>query len=116
MLPLENVSHDPAQEYFSDCMTDELIGEIARIASLRVISRTSVMRYKGGTRKSLQVIARELNADAIVEGTVTLSGSKVRITTQLIRTQDDRHLWSERYERDLADSDKVRLPVALRAK
>jgi hypothetical protein len=61
------------------------------------------MRYKGESRKSLQEIARELSADAILQGTVTLSGSKVRITTQLIRTQDDRHLWSERYVRDLAD-------------
>jgi TolB-like protein/DNA-binding winged helix-turn-helix (wHTH) protein/Tfp pilus assembly protein PilF len=103
VLPLENVSHDPAQDYFSEGMTDELIGEIARITSVRVTSRTSVMRYKGDTRKSLQDIARELDADAIVEGTVTLSGPKVRITAQLIRTRDDRHLWSERYERSLSD-------------
>jgi TolB-like protein/DNA-binding winged helix-turn-helix (wHTH) protein len=103
VLPLENVSGDPAQEYFSDGMTDELIGEIARIRSLRVISRTSVMRYKGGARKSLPEIARELNVDVILEGTVALSGSKVRITTQLIRAQEERNLWSERYERDLAD-------------
>jgi TolB-like protein/thioredoxin-like negative regulator of GroEL len=112
VLPLENVSRDPAQEYFSDGMTDELIGEIARISSLRVISRTSVMRYKGGARKSLKEIARELSTDAIVEGTVTLSGSKVRITAQLIRTQDDRHLWSERYERDLADVLSLQSEVA----
>jgi tetratricopeptide (TPR) repeat protein len=84
-------------------MTDELIGQIARIGSLRVISRTSVMQYKGGARKSLPVIAGELNADAIVEGTVSQSGQRVRITAQLIRAQDDRHLWSETYERDLAD-------------
>jgi len=103
VLPLENVSGDPAQEYFSDGMTDELIGEIARIRSLRVISRTSVMRYKGGARKSLPEIARELNVDVILEGTVALSGSKVRITTQLIRAQEERNLWSERYERNLAD-------------
>jgi tetratricopeptide (TPR) repeat protein len=93
-------------------MTDELIGEIARISSLRVISRTSVMRYKGGARKSLKEIARELTADAIVEGTVSLSGSMVRITAQLIRTQDDRHLWSERYERDLADVLSLQSEVA----
>ena len=103
VLPLENLSGNPAQEYFSDGMTDELIGEIARIGSLRVISRTSVMQYKGGARKSLPVIARELNADAILEGTVMQSGQKVRITAQLIRAHDDRHLWSEKYERDLTD-------------
>src|SRR5258708_7303779 len=103
VLPLENLSGNPAQEYFSDGMTDELIGEIARIGSLRVISRTSVMQYKGGARKSLPAIARELNVDAIVEGTVVQAGQKVRITAQLIRARDDRHLWSEKYERDLAD-------------
>ncbi len=103
VLPLENLSGDPAQEYFSDGLTDELIGEIARIRSLRVISRTSVMQYKGGTRKSLPAIARELNVDAILEGTVLQSGHKVRITAQLIRARDDRHLWYEKYERDLTD-------------
>ena len=103
VLPLENLSGNPAQEYFSDGLTDELIGEIARIGSLRVISRTSIMRYKGGLRKSLPQIARELNVAAIVEGTVVQSGQKVRITAQLIRAQDDRHLWSEKYERNLTD-------------
>ncbi len=103
VLPLENLSGDTAQEYFSDGLTDELIGEVARIRSLRVISRTSVMQYKGGTRKSLPAIARELNVDAILEGTVLQSGHKVRITAQLIRASDDRHLWYEKYERDLTD-------------
>ncbi len=103
VLPLENLSGDPAQEYFSDGMTDELIGEIARIGSLRVISRTSIMQYKGGARKSLLEIARKLNVDAILEGTVVQSGPKVRITAQLIRAQDDRHLWSGKYERNLTD-------------
>ncbi len=103
VLPLENLSGDPDQEYFSDGMTDELIGEIARISSLRVTSRTSIMQYKRGARKSLPVIARELNVDAIVEGTVAHSGPKVRINAQLIRARDDRHLWSGKYERDLTD-------------
>ena len=103
VLPLDNLSGDRSQEYFSDGMTDELIGEIARIRSLRVISRTSVMRYKGGARKSLPQIARELNVDAILEGTVAQSGRKVRITAQLIRASDDRHLWSEKYESELGD-------------
>ncbi|MBI3280773.1 MAG: winged helix-turn-helix domain-containing protein [Acidobacteria bacterium] len=103
VLPLENLSGDPAQEYFSDGITDELIGEIAGISSLRVISRTSVMRYKGRAGKSLPEIARELNVDAIVEGTVVQSGRRVRISAQLIRAEDDRHLWSGKYERDLTD-------------
>jgi TolB-like protein/DNA-binding winged helix-turn-helix (wHTH) protein/cytochrome c-type biogenesis protein CcmH/NrfG len=112
VLPLENLSGDPAQEYFSDGMTDELIGQIARIASLRVISRTSVMQYKGGRSKSLPLIARELNVDAILEGTAVQSGQKVRITAKLIRAHDDRHLWSEEYERDLTDIMAVRSEVA----
>ena len=112
VLPLENLSGDPAQEYFSDGLTDELIGEIARIGSLRVISRTSIMQYKGGARKSLPAIARELNVDAILEGTVVQSGRSVRITAQLIRAQDDRHLWSEKYERDLTDVLAVQSEVA----
>jgi TolB-like protein/DNA-binding winged helix-turn-helix (wHTH) protein/Flp pilus assembly protein TadD len=103
VLPLENLSGNPAQEYFSDGMTDELIGEIARIGSLRVISRTSSMRYKGGARKLLPEIARELKVDAILEGTVVLTGQRVRITAQLIRARDDRHLLSEQYEGDLTD-------------
>jgi TolB-like protein/DNA-binding winged helix-turn-helix (wHTH) protein len=112
VLPLENLSGNPAQEYFSDGLTDELIGEIARIGSLRVISRTSIMQYKGGARKSLPEIARELNVDAILEGTVAQSGQRVRITAQLIRAHDDRHLWSEKYERDLTDVLAVQSEVA----
>ena len=112
VLPLENLSGNPAQEYFSDSLTDELIGEIARIGSLRVISRTSVMQYKRGARKSLPAIARELNVDAILEGTVTQIGLRVRITTQLIRAADDRHLWSEHFERDLTNILAVQSEVA----
>jgi len=102
VLPLDNLSDEPGQEYFSDGMTDELIAALARIDSLRVISRTSVMTYKG-TRKSLPVIAKELGVDAIVEGSVARSGQRVRITVQLIHAPTDRHLWSERYERELRD-------------
>jgi TolB-like protein len=103
VLPLENLSSDLNDEYFGDGMTDELIGEIARIGSLRVISRTSIMQYKGGVRKALPVIARELNVDAILEGTVAHADGRVRITAQLIRAHDDRHLWSEKYERSVTD-------------
>jgi TolB-like protein/DNA-binding winged helix-turn-helix (wHTH) protein/Tfp pilus assembly protein PilF len=102
VLPLENLSADPAEKYFADGMTDGLITEIARISSLRVISRTSSMRYKDA-RKPLQAIAQELGVDAVLEGTVLRSGRKLRITAQLIRVQDDRHLWAEKYERDLND-------------
>lgn len=112
VLPLENLSGDIEQEYFSDGMTDELIGEIARIRSLRVISRTSIMRYKGRLRKSLPEIARELNVGAILEGTVVKSGSRVRITAQLIQALDERHLWSEQYERDVSDVLAVQNDVA----
>jgi TolB-like protein/Tfp pilus assembly protein PilF len=112
VLPLENLSGDPAQEFLADGMTDELIGELARIRSLRVISRTSVMRYKGQAKKPLQQIARELQVDAIVEGSVALAGGRVRITAQLIRAADDRHIWSERYERKLADVLRLQNDVA----
>ena len=111
VLPLQNLSGDPAQEYFSDGMTDELITEIAKIGSLRVISRTSIMQYKGA-HKPLPVIAKELGVDAIVEGTVVRSGQKVRITAQLIQARDDRHLWSEKFERDLGDVLKLQGEVA----
>ncbi len=102
VLPLANLSGDPEQEYFSDGMTEALISNLAKIGSLRVISRTSAMHYKD-TRKTLPEIARELNVDAIVEGSVTRSGDRVRITVQLVHGRSDRHLWAEEYERDLRD-------------
>jgi TolB-like protein/DNA-binding winged helix-turn-helix (wHTH) protein len=102
VLPLENLSGDKEQEYFADGMTDQLITELAKISSLRVISRTSIMQYKAA-HKPLPEIARELGVDAVVEGTVVRSGQKVRITAQLIQARDDRHLWSEKYERDPSD-------------
>ncbi|HEV8659403.1 MAG TPA: winged helix-turn-helix domain-containing protein [Thermoanaerobaculia bacterium] len=102
VLPLENLSGDPEQEYFADGMTDALITDLAQIQGLRVISRTSVTSYKT-ERKRLPQIARELNVDAVVEGTVMRSGSKVRISAQLIHASSDRHLWAKSYERDLGD-------------
>jgi TolB-like protein/DNA-binding winged helix-turn-helix (wHTH) protein len=102
VLPLENLSGDPTQDYFADGMTDELITDLAKINSLRVISRTSVMHYKGA-RKTTPEIGRELDVDALVEGSVVRAGDKVRITAQLIRVRDDRHLWAESYERNLRD-------------
>jgi TolB-like protein/DNA-binding winged helix-turn-helix (wHTH) protein/Tfp pilus assembly protein PilF len=102
VLPLENLSGDPSQDYFADGMTDELITNLSQIGSIRVISRTSVMQYRG-VHKPLQQIARELNVDAIVEGSVVRSSGQVRISAQLILASADKHLWSQSYERDLKD-------------
>jgi TolB-like protein/DNA-binding winged helix-turn-helix (wHTH) protein/Flp pilus assembly protein TadD len=103
VLPLENLSGDASQNYFADGMTDELITDLAQISALRVISRTSVMVYKGA-RKPLPQIARELNVDAVVEGTVLRSGDQVRITAQLIEASTDKHLWSQSYEGGVRDA------------
>jgi TolB-like protein/Flp pilus assembly protein TadD len=119
VLPLENLSHDPEQEYFADGMTDALITDLAKIHALRVISRNSIMQYKGN-RKPMTQIARELHVDAVVEGTVTRSGNQVRITAQLIEAPSDRHLWAETYERDLRDilalQDEVAKAIAVEVK
>jgi TolB-like protein/DNA-binding winged helix-turn-helix (wHTH) protein/Flp pilus assembly protein TadD len=103
VLPLENLSGDASQNYFSDGMTDELITDLAQISALRVISRTSVMVYKGA-RKPLPEIARELNVDAVVEGTVLRAGDQVRITAQLIDASTDKHIWSQSYQGELRDT------------
>jgi TolB-like protein/DNA-binding winged helix-turn-helix (wHTH) protein/Tfp pilus assembly protein PilF len=111
VLPLDNFSADPAQEYFVDGMTDELITDLAKIGALRVISRTSVMPYKG-TKKALPEIAKELNVDGIIEGSVMRSGQRVRITAQLLYGPTDKHLWAETYERDLGDVLSLQSEVA----
>jgi TolB-like protein/DNA-binding winged helix-turn-helix (wHTH) protein/Flp pilus assembly protein TadD len=102
VLPLDNLSGNPAEEYFADGLTDELTTELAVIGSLRVISRTSMMHYRG-TRKTLPQIGRELSVDAIVEGSVVHSGNRVRINAQLIETATDHHLWAKTYDRDMSD-------------
>ena len=102
VLPLENLSGDPGQDYFSDGVTDALITDLAQISALRVISRTSAMAYKG-VRKPLPEIARELNVDAVVEGSVRRDADRVQINAQLIQASTDRHLWARSYERDLRD-------------
>jgi len=102
VLPLENLSGDPGQEYFAEGMTDELITNLAQLSKLRVISRTSTMQY-AGTRKSVPQIARELNVDGIVEGSVSRSGDRVRIRVQLIYAPRDQHLWAASYERNVND-------------
>jgi len=111
VLPLESLSSDQSQDYFADGMTDELITELGRISALRVISRTSVMAYKH-TRKPLRDIARELNVDAVVEGTVLRSGDVVRITAQLIDGTSDTHLWSDSYQGELRNTLTLQSNVA----
>src|SRR5205823_403152 len=102
VLPLENLSRDPEQEYFADGLTEALITDLAQISALRVPSRTSVMRYKG-TSKPVPQIAHELQVDAVVGGSILRAGDRVRITAHLIQGADDRHLWADTYERDLRD-------------
>jgi len=111
VLPLESLSNDATQDYFADGMTDELISDLGQIGALRVISRTSVMVYKHA-RKPLPQIARELNVDAVVEGTVLRSGNRVRITAQLIDASSDKHLWSQSYEGELQDTLALQSQVA----
>jgi len=111
VLPLESLSSDPSQEYFADGMTDELITDLSQISALSVISRTSVMPYKRA-RKPLPQVARELNVDAVVEGTVLRSGDRVRITAQLIQVSADKHIWSQSYEGDLRDTLALQNKVA----
>jgi TolB-like protein/DNA-binding winged helix-turn-helix (wHTH) protein/Flp pilus assembly protein TadD len=102
VLPLENLSHDQDQEYFADGMTEALVTNLGKVGELRVISRTSVMRYKG-TKKPLQEIAHELQVDALVEGTVTRSAGRVRITANLVQAWPETHLWADSFERELGD-------------
>jgi len=111
VLPLANLSGDPEQEYFADGMTDELITNLAKISALRVISRTSVMRYRN-VQRPVGEIGKELNADALIEGTVVRAGNSVRITVQLIQASTDRHLWAEEYHGDLQDVLTLQAEVA----
>jgi TolB-like protein/DNA-binding winged helix-turn-helix (wHTH) protein len=111
VLPLENLSGDPSQEYFADGMTDELITVLAQLENVQVISRGSVMRFKG-TRTPLPQIARELHVDAVVEGSFVRSGQHVRITAQLVDPSTDRHLWARSYEREFRDVVTLQSDVA----
>jgi TolB-like protein/DNA-binding winged helix-turn-helix (wHTH) protein len=111
VIPLANLSGDPDQEYFADGMTDALITDLAKMGSLRITSRTSVMKYKE-TKRTIKEIGRELDVDAVVEGTVTRGGSRVRITAQLIQVSTDMHLWAETYERDVSEVLELQREVA----
>ena len=102
VLPLDNLTHDPNQDYFADEMTEELITQFSKLGDLKVISRTSAMQYKG-TRKTLPQIASELHVDAVVEGAVQLAGNRVRITAQLVNGATDEHIWAETYDRELSN-------------
>jgi TolB-like protein len=111
VLPLQNLSSDPNQEFFAEGMTDELITRLAQVRELKVVSKTSVMQYKG-TRKTLPRIGQELGVDAIVEGSVIRSGNRIRITAQLIRAAVDRHLWANSYEFEIGDVLSLQARVA----
>jgi TolB-like protein/DNA-binding winged helix-turn-helix (wHTH) protein/tetratricopeptide (TPR) repeat protein len=102
VMPLENLSRDPEQQYFADGLTDALITDLAKAGTVRVVSRTSVTRYLG-TKKNIREIGRELNVDAVVEGTVQYAGNRVRVTAQLIQVSTDMHLWADAYERDVSE-------------
>src|SRR5579864_3415061 len=111
VLPLDNLSGDSSQDYFADAMTDELITDLAKVGALRITSRTTVTLYRH-THKTLPEIARELNVDGIVEGSIVRSGQRVRITAQLIHASADQHVWAETYERDLGDVLRLQSDVA----
>ena len=111
VMPLENLSADPAQEYFAVGMTEELIGSLAQIRALRVVSRTSAMSLKG-SNKSLPAIARELNVDAVLEGSVQRAGGRVRIRIRLLHAPTDTYLWAADYERELSDVLRLQTEVA----
>jgi TolB-like protein/Flp pilus assembly protein TadD len=112
VLPLENLSHDPEQDYFADGLTEALITNLAKISALRVVSRITAMKYKGVRSKSVPEIAHELGVNRIVEGTVMRSGDRIRISVQLIDTPTDTHLWAETYERALGDVLALQADVA----
>ena len=111
VLPFTNLSADPREEYFADAMTDVLIGDLAKVGALRVISRTSVMPYKGSD-KSLRQIGRDLNVSHVVEGSILHTGGQVRITAQLIEAATDEHVWTETYEKDRAGTIPLQAEIA----
>jgi TolB-like protein len=113
VLPLDNFSGDPARDHLADGLTEALIADLTKAGGLHVVSRTSVMQYKG-TRKPLPQIARELGVEMVIEGSVVLAGDRARVTAQLVHARDDRHLWSEVYDRDLRDVLALQSDVAHR--
>ena len=111
VLPFENLSKDGEDEYFADGMTEDILTELSKIKDLLVISRTTIMKYKG-TKKTIKEIGKELGVANILEGSIRLSGNRVRITGQLINALNDQHLWAEKYDRDIEDIFSVQDEVA----
>ena len=111
VLPFEDLSHDPGQEYFADGMTDELINRLAQVSALRVVSRTSVMQFRGSS-KPLSTVAKALNVDAVLEGAVLRSAGRARITAELIDARSDKQLWAHSYEGDIGDVLKLQSNMA----
>ena len=111
VLPFNNLSNDADDEYFADGMTEDILTELSKIQDLMVISRTTIMKYKG-TTKSLKEIGKELGVATILEGSVRRVGNRVRITGQLINTANDHHLWAEKFDRDIEDIFAVQDEVA----
>jgi TolB-like protein/DNA-binding winged helix-turn-helix (wHTH) protein len=111
VIPVESLSGDRDQQYFADSLTDELITSLAKMGSTRIVSRASVLRFKG-TKQTIPEIGRDLDADAIIEGTVTRSGNRMRITAQLIQVSTDMHLWAEAYEQNLSEALDLQSRVA----
>jgi TolB-like protein len=103
ILPFENLSRDPDNQFFTDGVQDEILSDLAKVADLRVISRTSVMQYKAGAQRNLREIAQQLGVAHVVEGSVQRAANKVRVIAQLIDARNDVHLWAQTYDRDLAD-------------
>ncbi len=114
VLPLQNISQDPQDEFFADGMTEELISTISMVSELQVISRTSIMQYKGGGNKKIGEIGRELNAGTLLEGSVRRAGTRLRIAVQLIDVLEDKHLWAQKYDRELTDVFAIQSEIAER--
>src|SRR5436190_9119902 len=112
VLPFENLSDDKQNAYFADGVQDEILTDLAKVADLKVISRTSVMQYKNSVNRNLREIAKALGVAHVLEGTVQRTGNLVRVTAQLIDARTDMHLWAERYDRDLADVFAIQSEIA----
>ena len=112
MLPFENLSADPENAFFTDGVQDEILNDLAKIADLKVISRTSVIQYKTGAKRNLRQIANELDVAHVVEGSVRRAANRVRVSAQLIDARTDRHLWAESYDRPLNDVFAIQSDIA----
>src|SRR5204862_5024116 len=112
VLPFENRSEDKANAYFTDGVQDEILTDLAKIANLKVISRTSVLHYKSGVARNLREIAQQLGVANVVEGSVQRSGNRVRVNAQLVDARTDAHLWAQTYDRDLADVFAIQPEIA----